>query len=107
MTAIIMSEEYWANTHLSIARYYGGIKLNGDEYKIVNKDGITLEELSDPRSEHYVKEGKAIPAGEPADLVLKEWIPIYRKFGREKTIELAKRGLSLKEAGRITKEETE
>ena len=106
ISAIIITEECWANSHLSIARYYGGIKLNGGEYKIVNKDGITLEELSDPRSEHYVKEGKAIPAGEPADLVLKEWIPIYRKFGREKTIELAKRGLSLEEAGRIIKKET-
>ena len=107
MSAIIMAEEYWANSHLSVARYYGGIKLNGDDYKIVNKDGITLEELSDPRSEHYVKEGKAIPAGEPADLVLKEWIPIYRKLGRVKTIELVKRGLSIKEAKKIMKEETE
>lgn len=106
MTAIIMSEEYWANTHLSVARYYGGIKIKRNEYKIVNKDGITLEELSDPRSKHYVKEGKAIPAGVPADLVRKDWIPIYRKLGREKTIELVKRGLSLKEAEKIMKEET-
>lgn len=105
MSAIIMTENYWANTHLSIARYYGGIKLNGDEYKIVNKDGITLEELSDPRSKHYVREGKAISAGEPADLVLMQWIPIYRKLGREKTIELVKRGLSLKEAEKIMKED--
>lgn len=105
MSAIIMTEEYWASSHLSVARYYGGIKLSGDEYKIVNKDGITLEELSDPRSEHYVKEGKAIPAGEPADLVLKEWIPIYRKLGREKTIELIKKGLSLKEAEKMAKED--
>lgn len=105
MSAIIMTENYWANSHLSIARYYGGIKLNGDEYKIVNKDGITLEELSDPRSKHYVREGKAIPAGEPADLVLMQWIPIYRKLGREKTIELVKRGLSLKEAEKIMKED--
>lgn len=106
MAAIIISEEYWANSHLSIARYYGGIKLNGDEYKIVNKDGITLEELSDPRSKHYVREGEAIPAGEPADLVLTQWILIYRKLGREKTIELVKRGLSLKEAEKIMKEES-
>ena len=105
MSAIIMAEEYWANSHLSVARYYGGIKLNGDEYKIVNKDGITLEELSDPHSKHYVREGKAIPAGEPADLVLNEWIPIYRKLGREKTIELVKKGLSIKEAKKMAKEE--
>lgn len=107
MSAVIMTEEYWANSYFSVARYYGGIKVNGDEYKIVNKDGITLEELSDPRSKHYVKEGKAIPAGEPADLVLNDWIPIYRKLGRDKTIELVRNGIDLKEAKRIAKEETE
>ncbi len=104
MSAVIMTEEYWANSYLSIARYYGGIKVNGDEYKIVNKDGTTLEELSDPRSKHYVKEGKAILPGEPADLVRKDWIPIYRKLGRDKTIELVKNGIDLKEAKRIAKE---
>ena len=107
MSAVIMTEEYWANSYLSIARYYGGIKVNGDEYKIVNKDGVTLEELSDPSSKHYVKSGMAIPPGEPADLVLKEWIPIYRNLGRVKTIELVKRGFSIKEAEKIMKEETE
>ena len=105
MSAVIIAEEYWANSPLSIARYYGGIKVNGDEYKIVNKDGITLEELSDPRSKHYVKEGKAIHAGEPADLVRKDWIPVYKKLGRERTIELVKNGIDLKEAKRIAKEE--
>ena len=107
MSAVIMAEEYWANSPLSIARYYGGIKVDGDEYKIVNKDGITLEELSDPRSKHYVKEGKAIPAGEPADLVRKDWIPVYRKLGRDRTIGLVKNGISLKEAKKIAKEEAE
>lgn len=106
MSAVIMTEEYWANTYLSVARYYGGIKVNGDEYKIVNKDGITLEELSDPRSKHYVKEGKAILPGEPADLVRKDWIPIYRKLGRDRTIGLVKNGTSLKEAKKIAKEES-
>jgi hypothetical protein len=43
---LIMTEEYWANTHLSIARYYGKIKLNGREYWIVNKDGIDVFALS-------------------------------------------------------------
>lgn len=104
-SAVIMTKEYWTNSHLSIARYYGGIKVNGDEYKIVNKYGITLEELSDPRSKHYVKEGMAIPPGEPADLVHNDWIPIYKKLGRDKTIELVKNGIDLKEAKRIAKEE--
>ena len=104
MSAVIMTEEYWANSHLSIARYYGGIKVNGDEYKIVNKDGVTLEELSDPHSKHYAGDGMAIPPGEPADLVRKDWIPIYRRLGRDRTIELVKIGTALKEAKKIAKE---
>lgn len=58
-TPIIMEESYWANSTLSIARYYGGIVFRRKEYFIVNKDGITLLELSDPDSPHYVKGGMA------------------------------------------------
>lgn len=103
MNAIIMTEEYWANSQFSIARYYGGIQIGGKSYKIVNKKGITLFELSDPSSKHYVKEGKAIEPGEPADLVREDWIPIYKRLGREKTIELVKQGVSLAEAKKIRK----
>ena len=106
MSAVIMAEEYWANSYLSIARYYGGIKVNGDVYKIVNKDGVTLEELSNLHSKHYAKSDMAIQPGEPADLVRIDWIPIYRKLGRNKTIELVKNGVDLEEAKRIVKEET-
>ena len=106
MSAVIMTEGYWANSYLSVARYYGGINVNGDEYKIVNKDGITLEELSDPRSKHYVGDGMAIPPGDPADLVRKDWIPIYKKLGRDRAIELVKNGTTLKEAKKIAKEES-
>lgn len=104
MSAVIMTEEYWANSYLSIARYYGGIKVNGDEYKLVNKEGVTLEELSNPSSKQYVKSDKAIPPGEPADLVRKDWIPVYRKLGRDRTIKLVRDGVSLAEAKRIAKE---
>lgn len=104
MSAVIMTEEYWANSHFSIARYYGGIKVNGDEYKIVNKDGVTLEELSNPHSKHHVKSGMAIQPGEPADLVRTDWIPIYKKLGRDRTIELVKNGIDLKEAKKIIKD---
>lgn len=43
----------------------------------------------------------AIPPGEPADLVLKEWIPVYKKLGRDKTIECVEQGMSLKEAKKL------
>lgn len=88
---IMMTEDFWANSQFSIARYYGGINIHGKDYRIVNKQGIDLFELSDPESKHYVGENnKAIEPGEPADLVLLEWIPVYRKLGRDKFIELIK-----------------
>lgn len=88
---ILMTEEYWANSQLSIARYYGGCTIGKIDYRIVNKEGISLFELSDPESEYYVGDDKkAIEPGEPADLVQKVWIPIYRKLGRERFIELIK-----------------
>lgn len=94
-----MAEGYWANTYLSVARYSGGVSFNGDEYVIVNKDGITLFELSDPRGPHYVGDSnKAIAAGEPADLCIREWVPVYRALGREAFIEYLKEERTLKEA---------
>lgn len=93
--AILMEEGYWANSQYSIARYYGGVRVkdgsdNGKyhEFEIVNKQGITLIELSDPGSKHFVKDGMAIKPGEPADLVDVEFIPFYKELGREKFISL-------------------
>lgn len=86
-----MTEEYWANSQYSIARYYGGCTINSKNYRIVNQYGIDLFALSTPGSRYYVGDNrKAIEPGEPADLVQLEWIPIYRKIGREKFIKLLK-----------------
>lgn len=99
MNAIIMTEEYWAHSPFSVARYYGTIKVSEKQYTLVNKDGITIFELSHPTSKHYVgDDNMAIPPGEPADLVLNEWIPIYRHLGRARTHELVKQNVSLGEA---------
>lgn len=89
---IAMAEEYWANSHLSIARYYGRIQFNGHEYEIVNKHGITIFQLSNPSSKHYVGDGakKAIEPGEPADLVRKDFITYYRRLGRDRFLEVLK-----------------
>ena len=62
------------NSQLSVAKYSGGIHLTFDGGKkrtflIVNKEGKELNQVS-------------IPAGEPADLVDKEFIPLYKKLGR-------------------------
>ena len=100
MNTIIMTEEYWANSQFSVARYYGGITIGKKNYRIVNKQGATIFELSDPDSPYYVGDGKtkAIEPGEPADLVLEEWIPIYKKLGRDKFIECVEQGMSVQEA---------
>jgi hypothetical protein len=90
-TLICMDEEYWGNSQLSVARYYGGIIINSIKYKIVNKHGITLGELSDIGSKHYVNEGKAIPPGEPADLIQASFIKYYKKLGRDRFLDILKK----------------
>lgn len=88
-----MTEEYWANSQFSVARYYGGIQIGGKSYKIVNKQGATIFELSDPDSPYYVGDGNmAIPPGEPADLVLEEWIPNIQETGARKNNRMCKTG---------------
>lgn len=102
MNAIIMTEEYWVNTQFSIARHYGQIQINGKHYIIVNKQGLTIFELSNPQSKHYVGDDKmAIEPGEPADLVRADWIPVYRKLGRERFIEVVKQNMSLEDAKKL------
>ena len=71
---IMFTKESWMNSQLSVAKYSGGIHLTFDGGKkrtflIVNKEGKELNQVS-------------IPAGEPADLVDKEFIPLYKKLGR-------------------------
>lgn len=87
---------------LSIARIYGQIKFNGNLYVIVNKHGQTLFEIS-ARMDKEGKDGMAIPPGEPADLVLSEWIPVYRRLGRDRIIELINNRVPLKEAKKLKK----
>ena len=43
---IAMAEEYWADSHFSIARYYGRIQFNNNLYIIVDKRGHTIFECS-------------------------------------------------------------
>ena len=71
---ILLTKESWMNSQLSVAKYSGGIHLTVEGGKkrtflIVNKEGKDLNQVS-------------IPAGEPADLVDKEFIPLYKKLGR-------------------------
>ena len=92
MAAILMKEEYWLNTSLSIAKYYGGINVNIDGekivYFIVNKEGKDMFECS-KEAEKAGREN-AIESGEPADLVDIRYIPAYSKMGREAFIKMLK-----------------
>lgn len=83
---LIITEEFWANSQLSIARYYGQIKMDDKEYVIVNKEGKDIFELS-VIAEKEGKE-KAIEPGEPCDLCLRSLVPSYRKLGRDRIMEL-------------------
>ena len=85
---LLMTEEFWANSQLSIARYYGEIIFDGRKYIIVDKLGRDLFECSAIAD----KEGreKAIEPGEPADLILSTLRFAYRKLGRDRIIELIK-----------------
>lgn len=85
-----MTEEFWRDSQLSTARFYGGCVLDGETYSIVDKHGNTLLELSARK-----KSGMAIEPGEPADLIMNKAIPAYKKLGRERFIELLKQGKDL------------
>ena len=98
---IIYPEEYWMNSIFSIARYYGGCTIKGKDYIIVNKEGKSMRDLADKANLGDV----LIPAGEPADLILKEWQPIYRALGRDKLFEFLKtQSCDLKEAKKYVKQ---
>ena len=77
---ILFTKESWMNSQLSIAKYSGGVQVVGEGGKkrtffIVNKEGKDLTQAG-------------IPEGEPADLVDKEFIPLYKKLGRTLFIEI-------------------
>lgn len=72
--SILLTKESWMNSYLSVAKYSGGVQVTGEDGKtrtllIVNKEGKDLTQVG-------------IPTGEPADLVDKEFIPLYKKLGR-------------------------
>lgn len=104
MNAIVMTEEYWANSMLSIARYYGKIAVDGYEYIIVDKRGHDIFECS--HEAQKAGREKAIEPGEPCDLCRVDFVPIYRKLGREEFLRFLKENPqidSVKEAKNLLK----
>ena len=74
LKVILLTKESWMNSQLSVAKYTGGVQVVGEGGKnrtffVVNKDGKDLTQAG-------------IFEGEPADLVDKAFIPLYKKLGR-------------------------
>ena len=88
MILIVIPEPVWANSQFSIARYSGKIRINGHEFVIVDKRGHDIFECS--MEAEKAGRQKAIESGEPADLCRTDFVPIYRKLGREKFLEILK-----------------
>ena len=77
---IVLTKETWMNSQLSVAKYSGGVQVVVEGGKkrtffVVNKEGKDLTQAG-------------ISEGEPADLVDKEFIPLYKKLGRTLFIEI-------------------
>jgi len=81
-----MTEEFWASSQLSIARYYGRISFNGHTFWILDKQGRDLWECTAIANQ----DGRelAIEPGEPADLVREDFRKVYRELGRDRFLEL-------------------
>lgn len=80
LKVVLLTKESWMNSPLSVAKYSGGVQVVDEGGKkrtffIVNKEG------KDPTQ-------AGIPEGEPADLVDKAFIPLYKKLGRTLFIEI-------------------
>ena len=82
MKTIVIAKEAWLCSQLSIAKYSGGIDISDEE------NGKRHFLVVDGKGQPY--QGRLSPR-EPADLVDKEFLPFYRKLGRDKFISLVSR----------------
>ncbi len=82
MKTIVIAKEAWLCSQLSIAKYYGGIDISDEE------NGTRHFLVVDGKGQPY--QGRLSPR-EPADLVDKEFLPFYRKLGRDKFISIVSR----------------
>ena len=71
INTILITKDYWMNSPLKIARFYGGTRINNKAYLIV---------------------------GEKEDLVFKKWIPFYNSLGRDRFMELLSKNMPFDEA---------
>lgn len=74
MKSIVITKESWLCSQLSIAKYSGGIDISDEE------NGTRHLLVVDGKGKPY--QGRLSPSV-PADLVDKEFIPLYKKLGRD------------------------
>lgn len=98
---VLMPEEYWVASRFSIVRHYGRIRINRQEYIIVNKDGKDIFECS--LEAERAGRDKAIEPGEPCDLIDERLKRAYRRLGRDRIIELINEGKTLPEINKTKK----
>ena len=104
-TTLLMAEESWANSYLSVARHYGCVKFRGAEYIIVDKQGRDVWECSAIANREG--RGKAIEPGEPADLIWRNLQPHYRTLGRDRILVLLKDGADFDTIARAAQQKLE
>ena len=80
-TPILITYESWANSYLSTARHTGGVEISRVYYMLISE-----------HSNRYTP-----------DLLRYDWVPVYKKLGREKTIGLINNGTSLSVAKQMIK----
>lgn len=85
---ICMTQEFWMNGYLSVARYHGGVRFQRHQYVIVDKLGRDLWECT--FAADRAGSSKAIPPGEPADLVRMDFVKHYKALGRDKFLQMLK-----------------
>jgi len=83
---IMMTEEYWMNSPYSTIRHYGRGRINGKVFYIVNKEGKDVWQCT--AEAEKAGRTKAIEPGEPCDLVREDFIPLYRKLGRDRFMQV-------------------
>lgn len=81
MKSIVITKESWLCSQLSIAKYSGGIDISDEE------NGTRHLLVVDRNGKPY--QGRLLPSV-PADLVDKEFIPLYKKLGRDLFISIVK-----------------
>lgn len=82
MRTVIFAKGFWLYSPLSVARYSGGIDISepGDD----KRHFLIVDEKGQPFC------GDLSPKNVQADLVDKEFIPLYKKLGRDLFISIVK-----------------